>query len=192
MPAEQQDPRLQQARTCSNATALGTEIKERSCLPSEGWTQAGISSKIPLPALPTLKWGLGRSGSWLHPFQPLRCIACSWAPLGWPCFPTRCSITASGHDLAFPLNLWFLHRHSLAPKPRLVQFAQRAAYVYSPDETDDKYSLVYVLREYKFVQKLLIKAYLEQSEMWRVIITEQKISLVYSTCKKMPIMWMCM
>ena len=35
MTAEQQGPRLQQARTCSNATA--TEIKERSCLPSEGF-----------------------------------------------------------------------------------------------------------------------------------------------------------
>jgi len=34
--AEQQGPRLLQVRICSNAGAMGTEIKERSCLPSEG------------------------------------------------------------------------------------------------------------------------------------------------------------
>jgi len=58
---------------------------------------------IPMPPLPTLKWGLGRGGSWLHPFQALSCIACTWAPLGWPCLPTRCSISGSSHDLAFPV-----------------------------------------------------------------------------------------
>ena len=36
MTAEQQGHRLQQMRICSNATDVGTEIKERSCLPSEG------------------------------------------------------------------------------------------------------------------------------------------------------------
>jgi len=42
-------------------------------------------------------------------------IACTWAPLGWPCLLTRCSITASGPDSAFPLHLvfWvFLQRRS--------------------------------------------------------------------------------
>jgi len=34
--AEQQDPRLQQVRNCSNATAVGTKIRERTYLPSEG------------------------------------------------------------------------------------------------------------------------------------------------------------
>jgi len=33
---------------------VGTETKERSCLPSEGLKYAGMSSKIPLPPLPTL------------------------------------------------------------------------------------------------------------------------------------------
>jgi len=45
MTAEQQGPRLQQVRVCSNATAAGTEIKERSCLPSDGLTHTGIPSK---------------------------------------------------------------------------------------------------------------------------------------------------
>jgi len=36
MTAEQQDPRLQQTRICSNTTAASTEIKERSPSPSEG------------------------------------------------------------------------------------------------------------------------------------------------------------
>jgi len=34
--AEQQGPRLQQVRICSNAKTIGTEIKEGTCLPSEG------------------------------------------------------------------------------------------------------------------------------------------------------------
>jgi len=53
MTAEQQSSRPQQARTHSNATAMGTETKERSHLPSEGLRYTGISSKIPLPPLPT-------------------------------------------------------------------------------------------------------------------------------------------
>ena len=56
------------------------------------------------PPLPTLKWGLGRGGSWLHPSQSFGCTAYSWALLGWPCLLTRCSITASSCDLAFLLH----------------------------------------------------------------------------------------
>lgn len=65
----------QQVRICSNATATGTETKERSYLPLEGLRYTGISIEIPLSPLQTLKWGLGRSGAWLHPFQSLSCIA---------------------------------------------------------------------------------------------------------------------
>jgi len=75
--------------------------RKKICLPLEGLRQAEISREILLPPLPLLKIGLGRGGSWLHPFQSLRCIACTWAPLGRPCLPTRCSITGSGHDSAF-------------------------------------------------------------------------------------------
>jgi len=53
MTAEQQGPRLEQVRICSNAKAM--ETKEEVCLPLEGLRYAGISSKIPLPLLPTLK-----------------------------------------------------------------------------------------------------------------------------------------
>jgi len=54
MTAEQQGPRLQQVRICSNATAAGKEIK-KSYLPSESLRYAEISSEIPSPPLPTLK-----------------------------------------------------------------------------------------------------------------------------------------
>jgi len=64
-----------------------TEMKETSCLPSEGLKCRGISIKMPLHLLPTLKYCLGKDGSCLHSFQPLRGIACSRAPLGWPCLP---------------------------------------------------------------------------------------------------------
>jgi len=56
----------------SNATTIDTEIKKKSYLPSEDLRYTGISSKIPLIPLPTLKCGLGRGGSWLHPLWSLR------------------------------------------------------------------------------------------------------------------------
>jgi len=54
---EQQSLRLQQVRICSNATTTGTEIKERSCLPSEGLRYARMTSKIPLTPLQPLNEG---------------------------------------------------------------------------------------------------------------------------------------
>lgn len=44
----------------------------------------------------------------LHPLAKwlsFRCAACTWAPLGRPYLPTRCSVTALSHDLALPLHL---------------------------------------------------------------------------------------
>ena len=55
MTAEQQVPSLHQVRVFSNATAIGTETKERSYLPAEGLRYTGISSKMPSPPLLTLK-----------------------------------------------------------------------------------------------------------------------------------------
>ena len=80
--------------------------ERKSHLPLEGLREAGISSEIPSPPLPALKWGLGRGGSWLHPFPSLRQIGCTWAPLGWPCPPTRCLIIVSSPVLAFPLQVF--------------------------------------------------------------------------------------
>jgi len=100
-----QSPQLQQKRTSPSATAVGAETNKSSCLPSEGLKDIRITSKTPSPPLLTLKWGLGRGGSWLHPSRSLSCIECTWGPLGWPCLPTRCAITCdSSCDLAFPLQ----------------------------------------------------------------------------------------
>lgn len=45
--AEQQDPRVQQGRIHSNIKAVGTKIRKRSCLPTEGLRYTGNSNKIP-------------------------------------------------------------------------------------------------------------------------------------------------
>jgi len=97
---------LQQVRTSPNAAVIDTETrgKKKAAYPWKASGRQGSPSKIPLPPLPTLEWSLERGGSWFHPFWSLRYIACTWAPLGWPCIPTRCSITASSHDLTFPLQ----------------------------------------------------------------------------------------
>jgi len=55
MAAEQQDPRLQQVRIHSNVTAVGTEIRKRSRLPSESLRYARTPREILWPLLPTLK-----------------------------------------------------------------------------------------------------------------------------------------
>jgi len=105
MTTEQRGHRLQQMRISTNSSIIGTEIRERSYIPSKELRFTGISSKTYWAPLPTLKWGLGRGGSWLHHVCSVRYIACTWAPLGWPCLPTRCSITVWSHDLAFLLHV---------------------------------------------------------------------------------------
>lgn len=51
--AEQQSPRLQQVRSCSNVTAMSLKIKQRICLPLQGLRYTEMHSKI--PPLPTPK-----------------------------------------------------------------------------------------------------------------------------------------
>jgi len=106
--------------------------KKKICLPSEGLTYRWISSKIPLPPLPSLKRGLGRGGSWLHPFQSLRYIACTWTPLAWPCIPTGCSITASSCDSAFQLQQPTSARFSHPSSMLWAQLTYKAANQVSP------------------------------------------------------------
>ena len=79
---------------------------ERQELPTSVEPQVGrdCQQEMPSAPLPTLKWGLGRGESCLHPFQLFSCTACTWALLGWPCLPT-CSITVSFHDWAFPQGI---------------------------------------------------------------------------------------
>lgn len=55
MTAEQQGPRLQQVTIQPNAIAIGTEMKERSYLPTEDLRYTGNSNKIPFPPMPALK-----------------------------------------------------------------------------------------------------------------------------------------
>jgi len=66
--AEQQGPRLQRVRICSNAAATGTLEKERSCLPSEVLRYARVSSK----SCSCLHCQPLKEGSWLHPFWSLK------------------------------------------------------------------------------------------------------------------------
>ena len=55
--------------------------------------------RLPLHCHPYMRSGKG----WIPaPALLISCIVFTWAPLGWPCLPTRCAITASGYDLAFP------------------------------------------------------------------------------------------
>jgi len=55
MTAEQQGPKLQQTKVCSNATAIDTEIKKGSYLPLENLRKTENPREIPLSALPTFK-----------------------------------------------------------------------------------------------------------------------------------------
>jgi len=70
--------------SCGHRNKVGVE-KNPTCCPLEGLQKAGISSKIPLPPLPTPKCGLGRGGFWLHPLQSL----CNAPEIPWvgPAFP---------------------------------------------------------------------------------------------------------
>lgn len=69
--------RLQQVKICSDTIAVSPEIRERSCLPSESLMCAGISRKIPLHPLPSLKWGLERGRPWLQPL-PITQVHCGY------------------------------------------------------------------------------------------------------------------
>ena len=75
-------------RIHSKATAIGTKTRKRSCLPSEVLNYIGIFKKTFFPLLPTLKWGLGRGGSWLHPIQSVRYLHAPELPWVGPVFPS--------------------------------------------------------------------------------------------------------
>jgi len=88
-------------RTSPNAAATNTETKEKSCLPLGGLR---ISSKrCPhLYCQPLNEGWEGVDPGSIPSITQLHCRHLS--PLGWPCLPTRRSITASGHHSAFPLQ----------------------------------------------------------------------------------------
>ena len=62
--------------------------RKKTHLPLEGLRYTGISSKIPSAPLPTLKWGLGRDGSWLHPFHHSGTLHTPELPWIGPAFPS--------------------------------------------------------------------------------------------------------
>ena len=98
MTAEQQGPRLQQVKICSNATAISTEIKggkKASPLQKASGIQ-GSPVRHPCFRCHPLNEVWERVDPGSTPFWSLRSIACAWAPPGWPCLPTGCPITASG------------------------------------------------------------------------------------------------
>ena len=106
-------------------SSLSETKKEKRYLPSKGLRQAEISSKILLPPLPTLKWGLGRGGSWLQPFHhSAHCMHLSCPGLALPspqvlhhCFRPWLSIATTGMygRLLFPLTSF--HNWLFFPPP---------------------------------------------------------------------------
>jgi len=73
-----------QAAANENKHKLWTKKQRKKLrLPSEGLGYTRTSLEIPSPPLPALKWGLGRGGSWLHPFWSLSCIALHTPELPW-------------------------------------------------------------------------------------------------------------
>jgi len=85
--AEQQNIDCSKWGLYLNTTVVDTEIKKSSCLPLEDLRRTGISTKIVLSPLPTLKWGLGRAGSWLHPFGQSGTLPAPELPYVGPAFP---------------------------------------------------------------------------------------------------------
>ena len=86
--------------------------RKKSYLPLEGLRYTRISSKIPLPALPTLKWGLRRGGSWLHPFHHSGELH---APELWtgPAFPPGAQSLVQAMTQHFHYNYLCLFSHFL-------------------------------------------------------------------------------
>ena len=88
-------------RICPNAAAIVTKTKDKNLL-SLGRPLIGRvlqQDTLSSTANPEMRSGKG----WIlsSPLLVTQYIAYTWAPLGWPCLPTRCSITASSCDLAF-------------------------------------------------------------------------------------------
>lgn len=113
-----------------NATVVDTKTNKKKKKKTTYLQKASSTQRYPTrntltSPLPTLKWGLGRGGSWLYPFWSLRYITCTWAPLDWPCLPTRCSITGSKPWLSIfttHQNVIFLLQCIL--RPILISFLQ--------------------------------------------------------------------
>jgi len=82
--AGQQVPMLQQVRIYSlaNATAMGTEIKERSCLPSEGLQVCRNHQQDPLA--PTTNPEMMSGKSWILPITQRHCLHLSSPELAPP------------------------------------------------------------------------------------------------------------
>jgi len=73
-----------------NSAATDREIKKRSCLPSDGLQQAGISNELPLSQLPTFKevWeGLDPGSTLSGHSGALHCMHAPELPWVGPAFP---------------------------------------------------------------------------------------------------------
>ena len=67
-----------------------------------------LQQEMPLIPLPTLKWGLGRGGSWLHPPLPNTQVHCTHLSFPGLTLPAHQVLTVSGRDLAFPLHFYMI------------------------------------------------------------------------------------
>ena len=139
-----------------NSHSHRNKEKERSYLPLEGLRYTGMTSKISIPPLTTLKWGLGRAGSWL--------------PLGWPCLPITCSIIGTSRDLAFPLPWRKIMSHSIQTNKQTekVTFLRTNLWRIC-DNTDDYFLFSFNLNQCSFkttVQYMLGNRILRSVRIW--------------------------
>ena len=87
--AQQQDLRLQQMRIHSTTTAVGTEIKEKSCSPSESLRHTGISRERS-PFLPLANPYMRSGTRWIVapalPVTQVHCLHLSFPGLALPSY----------------------------------------------------------------------------------------------------------
>ena len=86
--ASEEEPKCSSCRHRNKGEGEKNKTKQtNNHLPLEDLRYAGISREKPPPPLSTLKGGLRRGASWLHPFQSLSALHAAELPWAGPAFP---------------------------------------------------------------------------------------------------------